>query len=69
MLTNQKVRKSCLLRLKKDHCLDLFSAEREEMSQLEALLKKQQENEQKKPELCACWCTGWAEVKINFDTK
>ncbi len=39
------------------------------MSQLEALFKKQQENEQKKAELCACWCTGWAEVKLYFYVK
>ncbi len=32
------------------------------MCQLEELLKKQKENEKKKPEMCACWCTGWAEV-------
>lgn len=39
----------------------------EEMGKLEKLLKEQKENGSgggvaKKPETCACWCSGWAEV-------
>ena len=36
----------------------------ENLSQLEQLLNKQKENEKRKPEICACWCTGWAEVSV-----
>ncbi len=29
---------------------------------LEKLLREQKESTVKKPDLCACWCSGWAEV-------
>ena len=37
-----------------------------EMGQLEALMKEQKEKgtETKKPDLCSCWCSGWAEIHI-----
>lgn len=30
---------------------------------LESLLDEQKQTVAKKPDLCACWCSGWAEVK------
>jgi hypothetical protein len=38
----------------------------ENLSELEVLLKKQKESEKRKAEICACWCTGWAEVSSDL---
>ena len=37
-----------------------------EMGKLEALMKEQKEKGAvtKKPDLCSCWCSGWAEIHI-----
>jgi tuberous sclerosis protein 2 len=36
----------------------------ESICELEKLMNKQKETTKKKPELCACWCSGWAEVHV-----
>lgn len=36
----------------------------EEMGKLEKVLAQQKEEAQKKPEMCSCWCSGWAEVTL-----
>ena len=38
--------------------------EEKEKGELETALQEQKVNEVKKPELCACWCTGWAEIYV-----
>ena len=49
---------------KKDgsHILGVQSSE--ETCELENLINRQRETHKKKPELCACWCSGWAEVHV-----
>lgn len=34
----------------------------ENVGKLESLLDEQKKSGSKKPDLCACWCSGWAEV-------
>ena len=48
----------------KKNVSDVDVKKEENLSQLEQLLNKQKENEKRKPEICACWCTGWAEVSV-----
>ena len=36
----------------------------EPIGKLETALDDQKKNEAKKPDLCACWCSGWAEVNL-----
>ena len=36
----------------------------EQMTNLETLMDKQKDQDKKKPDLCSCWCTGWAEVHV-----
>ena len=36
----------------------------EDLTNLENLLENQKEEDRKAPELCACWCNGWAEIHV-----
>lgn len=40
------------------------------MGHLEVLMKEQKEKGAmtKKPDLCSCWCSGWAEVRMEMET-
>jgi tuberous sclerosis protein 2 len=36
----------------------------EDMTNLECLMESQKDEEKRQPELCSCWCTGWAEIHV-----
>ena len=49
---------------KKDRVHGLAELNSNENCELESLINRQREDAKKKPELCACWCSGWAEIHV-----